>query len=72
MQLALWIDTLVAQQNRETLSGRSEIVDNSGQAFQLAIQLPEETKLIHEIKTDDPVGIEEYWHKRFRGRRPSR
>ena len=36
---------------------------------ELAIQLPEKVRLIHSIKTDDPSGIEEYWHKRFQGRR---
>lgn len=32
---------------------------------QIAIQLPEELKLIHTIKTDDAYGIEQYWPKRF-------
>lgn len=32
---------------------------------QLSIQLPEDLKLIHVIRTDDAYGIEEYWHKRF-------
>lgn len=32
---------------------------------QLSIQLPEELKLIHHIRTDDAFGIEAYWHKRF-------
>lgn len=36
---------------------------------ELAIQLPEPTALIHSIKTDDPVGIERYWHGRFESRR---
>jgi hypothetical protein len=33
--------------------------------YELAIQLPEKLKTIHVIKTDDPDGIEAYWHKRF-------
>lgn len=33
--------------------------------YELDTKLPEQSKLVHEIKTDDPVGIEEYWHKRF-------
>jgi hypothetical protein len=36
---------------------------------ELVIQLPEAAKVIHSIKTDDPVGIEEYWHRRFHDRR---
>jgi len=35
----------------------------------LAIQLPEETRTIHYIKTDDPPGIESYWHTRFSAKR---
>jgi hypothetical protein len=36
---------------------------------ELAIQLPEPVKSVHTITTDDPVGIEAYWHKRFEERR---
>ncbi|MFH0971115.1 MAG: GIY-YIG nuclease family protein [Candidatus Micrarchaeota archaeon] len=37
--------------------------------WELALQLPEKAKLIHSIKTDDPTGIEAYWHKRFEAKR---
>ena len=36
---------------------------------EIKIQLPERTDLIHSIKTDDPSGVEAYWHKRFEAKR---
>ena len=42
---------------RSNSSGRRE--------YELAIQLPEHASKVHEIRTDDPVGIEAYWHNRF-------
>jgi hypothetical protein len=36
---------------------------------EIALQLPEKATTIHIIRTDDPVGIEAYWYKRFEGRR---
>ena len=37
--------------------------------YELAIQLPERVVTVHTIKTDDPAGIERYWHQRFSERR---
>ena len=36
---------------------------------ELALQLPERAQTVHVFKTDDPVGIERYWHMRFADRR---
>ena len=34
--------------------------------YELDIKLPEKVELVHQIKTDDPEGIEQYWHNRFK------
>ena len=47
--------------------GRSNAVGR--REYELAIQLPEKVTTVHTIKTDDPVGIEAYWHKRFQDKR---
>ena len=46
---------------RSNSSGRRE--------YELAIQLPDKADKVHEIRTDDPVGIEAYWHSRFKSKR---
>jgi Meiotically up-regulated gene 113 len=46
---------------RSNSSGRRE--------YELAIQLPERANKVHEIRTDDPIGIEAYWHNRFEAKR---
>ena len=36
---------------------------------QISIQLPEDLKMVHTMATDDPSGIEKYWHTRFAAKR---
>ncbi|HKX63833.1 MAG TPA: GIY-YIG nuclease family protein [Rhizomicrobium sp.] len=47
--------------------GRSNAVGRRER--ELAIQLPQKINTVHSIQTDDPVGIEAYWHKRFESKR---
>lgn len=46
---------------RSNAAGRRE--------YELAIQMPEKLSTVHSIRTDDPPGIEAYWHKRFESKR---
>lgn len=47
--------------------GRSEELEK--RVKQISIALPEKVELVHAIKTDDPSGIEGYWHRRFADQR---
>ena len=47
--------------------GKADCVEKRN--YEIGIKLPEESKIIHKIKTDDPFGIEAYWHKRFENKR---
>ncbi len=40
-----------------------------GREYQIALLLPESVNTIHTIATDDPEGIEAYWHNRFKRKR---
>jgi len=46
---------------RSNAAGRRE--------YELSIQMPEKLVTVHTIRTDDPVGIEAYWHQRFGAKR---
>jgi len=44
-------------------------IDPMRRGKELKYQLPEKLDLIHLIVTDDPTGVENYWHKRFEQKR---
>ena len=43
--------------------GRTNALDR--RQYEIGMQLPERLDPIHSIRTDDPAGIETYWHTRF-------
>ena len=47
--------------------GRSDEVEK--RVKQISTIMPETVELEHTIRTDDPVGIEAYWHRRFEEKR---
>jgi hypothetical protein len=47
--------------------GRTNLVDR--RISEVGATGPVELELVHEIKTDDPAGVEAYWHRRFADRR---
>ena len=43
--------------------------DSERRFGEVATQMPETMTNIHTIKTDDPFGVEKYWHRRFEDKR---
>lgn len=57
----------ILKANRYFKIGRSNSFERRSR--ELAIQLPERAETVHVIRTDDPIGIESYWHRRFEPKR---
>lgn len=57
----------LARMGKSYKLGRSNDFDR--RLREIKIQLPESVEVVHVIRTDDPAGIEGYWHKRFEGKR---
>jgi hypothetical protein len=55
------------QSGRHFKIGRSNSVGR--REWELGIKIPVPPKTIHVIETDDPVGVEVYWHRRFAEKR---
>jgi hypothetical protein len=53
--------------NEEYKIGRS--IDVTRRYKEIKVQMPHKMEEIHVIETDDPSGIEAYWHNRFRDKR---
>lgn len=43
--------------------------DPGRRSTEIGTLLADKPKLIHSFKTDDPIGVESYWHKRFEKKR---
>lgn len=66
-QESAWGEVYLLKSGRYYKVGRSSSTDRRER--ELRLLLPERATRIHVIRTDDPVGIERYWHERFASRR---
>lgn len=54
---------LIKGRRGEYKLGHTSVVDR--RVSELATGSPVDLQVVHEIKTDDPLGVEAYWHRRF-------
>jgi hypothetical protein len=66
-QTAGYVYLLKHGSRKEYKIGRT--FNNLRREGEIAIELPEKVKPIHTIETDDPAGVEAYWHRRFHAKR---
>ncbi len=57
----------LVKHGRDFKIGRSN--DVSRRRREISLLLPQELEHVHIIETDDPEGIEQYWHRRFGARK---
>jgi hypothetical protein len=57
----------LARHGKDYKIGRSN--DTARRRRELSLIMPRELEHVHVIETDDPEGIERYWHQRFHERR---
>ncbi len=59
----VYMGLLTLGRERRYKIGKAILVER--RTDQISLQLPGDLELVHVIRTDDPYGIENYWHRRF-------
>ncbi|MCP3659156.1 MAG: GIY-YIG nuclease family protein [Bacteroidetes bacterium] len=62
-----WGFVYLIKHDKDYKIGRTK--DVGKRKYDLGLILPKDIEEIHEIRTDDPAGIEKYWHNKFKDKR---